>query len=248
MPRFFIRADAISALDGERQIIITGDDAHHISRSLRMATGEKITVCDMQKHIYECTLTKITDTEVYARVDCEALSETEPRVYIRLYQAIPKGDKLETIIQKSIECGVSEIIPFSSERCIAKIDKKDAPKKAMRHNKIAESASKQSGRGIIPEVREAITYKQALEDAKKSDLIIFCYEGDGTQSLKTILKEQGEAKSISVIIGSEGGFSIKEVEMAKEAGARVAGLGKRILRCETAPTFALSCIVYETEL
>ncbi|MBO5374347.1 MAG: RNA methyltransferase, partial [Clostridia bacterium] len=119
---------------------------------------------------------------------------------------------------------------------------------AMRHNKIAESASKQSGRGIIPEVREAITYKQALEDAKKSDLIIFCYEGDGTQSLKTILKEQGEAKSISVIIGSEGGFSIKEVEMAKEAGARVAGLGKRILRCETAPTFALSCIVYETEL
>lgn len=244
MPRFFIRADQIE--DGI--ITITGDDAHHISRSLRMATGEKITVCDMQKHIYDCEITSITDTTVFAKIESESLSDTEPTVFISLYQAIPKGDKLETIIQKSIECGACEIIPFSSERCIAKIDKKDAPKKAMRHNKIAESASKQSGRGIIPQVKEAVSYSEALSLATKSDLAIMCYEGDGTQSLKSILHENKGVKSISIIIGSEGGFSQKEVEKAKEAGIKIAGLGKRILRCETAPTFALSCIVYETEL
>lgn len=248
MPRFFVRAEQIEQLENMRQVVITGDDAHHISRSLRMAVGEGLTICDMQKHIYECTITEITDTYVHARVDSESLSDTEPRAFISLYQAIPKGDKLETVIQKSIECGACEIIPFSSERCIAKIDKKDASKKAVRHNKIAESASKQSGRGIIPEVKEAMSFNEAIKRASESDLAIMCYEGDGTQSLKTILKENKDAKAISVIIGSEGGFSQKEVEKARELGIKIAGLGKRILRCETAPTFALSCIVYETEL
>lgn len=248
MPRFFVRAEQIEELESIRQIVITGDDAHHISRSLRMAVGEGLTICDMQKHIYECTITEITDTRVYARIDGESLSDTEPKAFISLYQAIPKGDKLETVIQKSIECGACEIIPFSSERCIAKIDKKDAQKKAMRHNKIAESASKQSGRGIIPEVKEAMSFDEAIKRASESDLAIMCYEGDGTQSLKAILCESKNAKTISVIIGSEGGFSQKEVERARALGIRIAGLGKRILRCETAPTFALSCIVYETEL
>ncbi len=247
MPRFFIRATQIE--DSTPKIVkIEGDDAHHIARSLRMAVGEKITVCDMQKRVYECTLTLITDTEVRATVDSESESDTEPKIFIRLYQAIPKGDKLESIIQKSIECGVSEIIPFSSERCIAKIDKKDAPKKALRHNKIAESAAKQSGRGIIPVVYEALTFTEAMRDAQKSELVILCYEGDGTLSLKEILRENPGVKSISLIIGAEGGFSINEVERAKLAGAKIAGLGKRILRCETAPTFALSCIAYESEL
>jgi 16S rRNA (uracil1498-N3)-methyltransferase len=248
MPRFFIRAEQIIDTDGTKTVQITGDDAHHIARSLRMATGERITVCDMQSHIYECVLTAITDTEVVAEVESVSDSDTEPRSFIKLYQAIPKGDKLETVIQKSIECGACEIIPFASERCIAKIDKKDAPKKAQRHNKIAESASKQSGRGIIPVVREAMSFGEAIADASKAELFIFCYEGDGTVSIKDILKENSSAKSISVMIGAEGGFSLKEVERAREAGAMLAGLGKRILRCETAPTFALSCIVYETEL
>ena len=248
MPRFFIRQDQIETTEAGKTIKITGDDAHHISRSLRMAQGEKITVCDMQKNVYECVLTKITDTDVLAQVEAESKSDTEPSIYIKLYQAIPKGDKLETIIQKSIECGVSEIIPFSSGRCIAKIDQKDAPKKALRHNKIAESAAKQSGRGIIPVVSEAISFERAISDASKSDLMIFCYEGDNTQSLKEILRQGKGVRTISVIIGAEGGFSQSEVDRARELGAKIAGLGKRILRCETAPTFALSCIAYETEL
>ncbi|MBQ9703816.1 MAG: 16S rRNA (uracil(1498)-N(3))-methyltransferase [Clostridia bacterium] len=249
MPRFFIRAEQVSYLDnGARTITIRGEDAHHISRSLRMAEGEEITVCDMQKNVYVCKISGFSADEVYLDVVEQAASDTEPVCYIKLYQAIPKGDKLETIIQKSIECGVSEIIPFASERCIAKIEGKDIQKKAERHNKIAESAAKQSGRGIIPKVREAMKYNEALNDAADCDLMIFCYEGDNTCSLKEILRENKNAKTISLIIGSEGGFSLKEVELAKGKGAKIAGLGKRILRCETAPSFALACIAYETEL
>lgn len=246
MPRFFIRAEQVD--NSTNTLKITGDDAHHIARSLRMATGERISVCDMQKHVYECTLTDIKDDVVVASIDSVSDSDTEPCVCVTLYQAIPKGDKLETIIQKSIECGVSEIIPFSTERCIAKIDKKDAPKKAVRHNKIAESSAKQCGRGIIPPVREAMSFNEALKDAFKNELVILCYEGDGTTSLKQILAENKSATKISLIIGSEGGFGQKEVEAFRVKGASLAGLGKRILRCETAPTFALSCIMYEKEM
>ena len=248
MPRFFVRADQVKCQDCEKVISIVGDDAHHISRSLRMATGEGLTICDMQKTVYDCTIISITDTEILCKVDNERPSDTEPEIFITLFQAIPKSDKLETIIQKSIECGVSEIIPFSSERCIAKIDKKDAQKKAIRHNKIAESAAKQSGRGIIPIVREAIDYNTAMQEASKADLFVFCYEGDDSVSLKEILKLGKSVKTISLVIGAEGGFSLKEVECARSYGAKIAGLGKRILRCETAPSFALACIAYETEL
>lgn len=248
MPRFFIRADQVRCENGIKTITITGDDAHHISRSLRMATGEKITVCDMQKNVYECVLCDFSDEKVIARVDLEHKSDTEPVNFITLYQAIPKSDKMETIIQKSVECGVSCIVPFSSERCIAKIDKKDEDKKVIRYNKISESASKQSGRGIIPEVKKPISYDTMLKEACKSSYVLFCYEGDGTQSMKDVLKNVKKDDTISLIIGSEGGFSIKEVEKAKESGAYIVGLGKRILRCETAPSFALSCIAYETEL
>ena len=249
MPRFFIRADQVTENEnGANTLVIRGDDAHHISRSLRMATGEEITVCDMQKNVYLCKISRITDSEVTADIVSTSVSDTEPKCYIKLYQAVPKSDKLETIIQKSVECGVSEIIPFMSERCIAKIEGKDIAKKAERHNKISESAAKQSGRGIIPVVKEAMKYKEAIDDAMNSDLAIFCYEGDNTLSLKEILRGTDGIKTISLIIGSEGGFSLSEVEYARAKGAKIAGLGKRILRCETAPAFALACIAYETEL
>ncbi len=249
MPRFFIRADQVeSDENGAKALTIRGEDAHHISHSLRMALGDGITVCDMQKNVYECKISGFSENEVRADIISQSPSDTEPPCYIRLYQAVPKGDKLETIIQKSVECGVSEIIPFMSERCIAKIEGKDVAKKAQRHNKISESAAKQCGRGIIPSVKEAMKFKQAMEDASKSDITIFCYEGDGTTSLKEILRENKDVSSLSLIVGAEGGFSLKEVELAVSLGAKAVGLGKRILRCETAPSFALACIAYELEL
>lgn len=248
MPRFFIQRQQITEKNGIKTVLINGDDAHHISRSLRMAVGEKIEVCDMQKTVYYCTLSKFTEDSVLATVDNEMQSDTEPKYEIKLYQALSKGDKMETIIQKSVECGACEIVPFSSERCVVKLDKKDEKKKIERYAKISESASKQSGRGIIPKVEKILTYNQMLDEASKASLAILCYEGDETLSLKEILQKNPIKKDIAVIIGSEGGFSKKEVELAREKSINLAGLGKRILRCETAAPFTLACIVYETEL
>ena len=246
MPRFFIRQNQIEETDGGKTVSIFGDDAHHISRALRMAAGEKIEVCDMQKNLYICELTGFFDGFVTAKVLDEGKADTEPPYHLRLYQALAKGEKMDAIIQKSIECGACEIVPFSSERCVVKLDKKDEQKKIDRWQKIAEGAAKQSGRGIVPTVKSVLSFKELLSCMKGT--VLFCYEGEDAQSLKQALKNTKIEGEISVIIGSEGGFSQKEAEELKEAGAISVGLGKRILRCETAPIFALSCIAYELEL
>lgn len=246
MPRFFIRQNQIEERENEKIITVTGDDAHHISRSLRMASGEIIEVCDMQKNLYTCELNGFFDGCVTAKVIGESKVDTEPPVFIRLYQALAKGDKMETIIQKSIECGACEIVPFSSERCVVRLDKKDAQKKVERWQKIAEGAAKQSGRGMVPQVKGVISFKELLEDL--SGTVLFCYEAEDTVSIKKALRERKIQGDVSIIVGSEGGFSQKEAKLLKENGAISVGLGKRILRCETAPTFALACICYEIEL
>ena len=246
MPRFFIRQNQIEEVNGVKTVTILGDDAHHISRALRMAAGEKIEVVDMQKNLYLCELNGFFDGSVTAKVIEQSAADTEPPCFIRLYQALAKGDKMETIIQKSIECGACEIVPFASERCVVKIDKKDEAKKIDRWQKIAEGAAKQSGRGMVPSVKGVLSFKELLQDI--SGTVLFCYEGEDTLSIKAALKQAKIQGEICVIIGSEGGFSQKEAELLKEAGAVSVGLGKRILRCETAPTFALACITYELEL
>lgn len=246
MPRFFIRQNQIEELDGERVVAITGDDAHHISRALRMAAGEKIEVVDMQKNLYLCELNGFFEGRVTARVIEEGKADTEPPCFIRLYQALAKGDKMETIIQKSIECGACEIVPFASERCVVKLDKKDEAKKIDRWQKIAEGAAKQSGRGIVPQVKGVKSFKELVENLNGT--VLFCYEAEDTVSIKKALQNNKIQGEVSVIIGSEGGFSQKEASLLKEAGAISVGLGKRILRCETAPTFALACVAYELEL
>ena len=251
MPRFFVTKDQIA--DGF--VTVYGDDAHHISRSLRMAAGEKITVSDMQKREYECTLCEFLPDRVVARIDSERQSDTEPPFTATLYQALPKGDKLDSVIQKSVECGISRIVTFNSERCIAK-ENAPEPKKLQRRERIALEAAKQSGRGIIPEVCATISFKQAIKEASEADIGLFCYEGDDTRSLKSFLHEKKaelaqngkNEPTVSIVIGSEGGFSLSEVEYAKEAGLVPIGLGKRILRTETASSFTLGCLVYEFEL
>ena len=248
MPRFFIAKEQITLENDVKNIHILGEDAHHIARALRMAQGEKIEVCDSSKTVYTCTLEKfIEDKEVIARVDSEKMSDTEPSIEIILYQALPKSDKMETIIQKSVECGATKIVPFKSERCIVKIDKRDENKKLERWQKISESGAKQSGRGIIPKIESILTFDQMIESAKECDLPLFCYESEDGQTIKDMLKCFNGGK-IAIIVGSEGGFSVAEAEKIKQAGIKSVGLGKRILRCETASAFALACIVYENEL
>ena len=244
MPKFFVRQDRIE----NNKITITGDDAFHISRALRMAKGEHITVCDMQCNEYDCVLSEFNPDSVVAEIaGCHKI-DNEPPVKVFLFQALPKGDKLDTVIQKAVECGVFEITPFESERCVVKSKPEAEERKTERRNRISLEAAKQCGRGYIPQVNPTVSFDEALKRAAACDLGIFCYEGENENSLKTLLRENPAATTISVLIGSEGGFSIGEVGAAIEKGMKSVSLGKRILRTETASSFVLSCIAYETEL
>ena len=247
MPRFFVRQDQVS----DTSITVLGEDARHIGRSLRMAVGDVLVICDMQGNEYDCRVASFDgDRAVVADIIASRHSENESPCVIRLFQALPKGDKLDTIIQKAVECGVSEIIPFESERCVVKMRADGEERKNERRMRIAAEAAKQCGRSVLPSVSRTVGYSEMLGMAADSDLFLFCYEGEGTRPLGQILTSyEGELpRRISIVIGSEGGFSIAEAEAAKAAGAQMAGLGKRILRTETASSFVLACLSYVTEL
>lgn len=245
MPRFFVPSENFS----ENEIRIIGEDAFHIARALRMAVGDALTVCDMHGAEYSCALTRIRDDECSCEILSKTEGTTESPIFISLYMAYPKGDKLETVTQKAVELGASEIIPFLSSRCV----KKPKPEKADRENerltRIADQAAKQCGRSRLVKILPSHSYEDALKRASESDAILFCYEGDGARSLREVLSTLNNSiKSVAVVVGSEGGFSLSEVEKAKSIGAYIVNLGPRILRCETAPSYILSAISYHFEL
>lgn len=244
MPRFFVPSENFS----DNTVYIKGDDSYHIARALRMAVGDSVTVCDMQGREHDCRLLKIRDEECMLEILSSTEGKTEPPMQITLYMGYPKGDKLETVIQKAVELGASTIIPFESSRCIKRPKADRAEKQLARLQRIAEEAAKQCGRSKLPVVSETLSYKEMLNRASKDTLMLFCYEGDGAVSLKEALSSKNEPDSISVIVGSEGGFSLTEAEEAKEKGALICNLGPRILRCETAPLYALTAISYKFEL
>ena len=244
MPRFFVNKENIT----EDKIHIFGSDAHHIARSLRMAEGDAVTVCDSCGLEYSCTLSRIRDEECECTVISVEESERESPIDITLCMAYPKGDKLEVVIQKAVELGASRIIPFESSRCIKRPKAEKLDKQLARLAKIAEEAAKQCGRAKIPEVSAPTSFDGMLCEATKSSLTLFCYEDESKTSIKKVLTSEKKPSSVAVIVGSEGGFSSEEAEAAKAAGAIAVTLGKRILRCETAPSFALASIAYELEL
>ncbi len=215
-----------------------------------MKTGENVTLCDMHSVEYECVIEGFEEGAVLLSIVSSSQGKTEPPYKLTLYQALPKSDKMDFIVQKAVETGACRIVPFISERCISRPDAKSLRTKNERWNKIALEAAKQCGRGIVPNVSEVCTYSEAIACACKSDIPILFYEGDGTTSLKEILSKPKCDKSsdIAIIIGAEGGFSLDEVKSAREAGIAAAGLGPRILRCETAPIVALGAISYALEL
>jgi 16S rRNA (uracil1498-N3)-methyltransferase len=243
MARFFVDKEFFTE-DGIR---IVGADAHHIARSLRMAEGDAVTVCDGCGKEYLCTLSKIRDEECLCSIISECDGQGEPPVFITLCMAYPKGDKLETVIQKAVELGVSKIIPFESSRCIKRPKAEKAEKQTQRLQRIAEEAAKQCGRAKIPEITSPMGYREMLGEAKAASLSLFCYENEDGSTVKSALPDK-IPESISVIVGSEGGFSAEEAALACESGAMSVSLGKRILRCETAPLFALTAISYKYEL
>lgn len=239
-------------------IPITGDDAHHIAFSLRMAVGDTLTVCDMQRTEYLCTVTSIKPDQVLLHIDQIRENATELPLDVHLYQSLPKGDKMDYIVQKAVELGVTSVTPVAGARCIVKLDEKGAEKKIARWQKIAEEAAKQCGRGIVPHIHMPVSFARAIEEGKSCDLPLFCYEGDGTRSLRDILsaseadvRAAGSANrrySSAVYIGPEGGYDTKEVALAQDAGFTPINLGRRILRCETASGFVLAAFTYAFEL
>ncbi|MBE6613989.1 MAG: 16S rRNA (uracil(1498)-N(3))-methyltransferase [Ruminococcaceae bacterium] len=246
MPRFFIDASQVYT-DGDACLIrITGEDAHHITHVLRTRIGEEIIACDEAGMVYRTVLTEAGEG-VLLRVLEQSAADTEPPYIATVYQALVKGDKMETVIQKAVETGASVIVPMVTSRAVVKLDEKDAGKKTERWQKIAHEAAKQCGRGIIPRVTLPVSFKEAMQQAASADLALFCYEGGGTESLTTLCRKTEAPKTISLCVGPEGGFADGEAEAAAEAGLRMCGLGKRILRTETAALFVLSCLsaIYE---
>ncbi len=246
MPRFFVLPTDIDK--DSKTAALYGDDARHIARSLRMAVGDLVTLCDGEGTEYGARLTKIRDGECLLSLESESLSEAEPQAEITLFMAYPKSDKLETVVQKSVELGCARIVPFISERCIKRPNDEKKDKQTARLLRIAHEAAKQCGRGRLPEVEPVISFDGLLERIPDYTLTLFCYEGEGTESLKRVLSRGDTYKTIAVIVGSEGGFSETEAEKICAHGGTAVGLGKRILRCETAPTVCLSMLCYALEL
>ena len=246
MPKFFVEPDQIQ--DGK--VFIKGNDAAHISFSLRMAKGDTVRVCDGAGKEYDCVLSAFLSDCVEAEISSVFENQNESPVQIYLYQALPKGDKLETVIQKSVECGVFEIVPFESERCVVKVKEDAEEKKTQRRNRIAEEAAKQCGRGYVPRVLSTVSFERAVEMASAADLALVCYEDEKGTTIKQVLggADAKAISTISIMIGSEGGFSPKEIDAAVSEGLTPVSLGKRILRTETAPIFVLSNVSYQFEL
>lgn len=253
MPRFFI--DPSDVRDGT--VTLTGENARHVSYSLRLAPGDRVRLCDQQT-AYLCEMVSFDGETATARVLSSGPIDTEPPFTARLYQALPKGDKLDTVIQKAVECGACEIIPFESSRCIVRVRAEAEARKTERRCRIAEEAAKQCGRGVIPAVKPTVSFAEALKLASEADLVFFCYEGNGVMPLPAIVEQArpkldailngGRTPEIAIFVGSEGGFSPEEAQAAQDAGFAMTGLGKRILRTETASGFVLSCLVYALEL
>lgn len=252
MPKFFVNSEQVD--NGEIRII--GDDVNHIKNVLRMKVDDVFNVCDNINSInYKVKIDSFESESVVCKIleKCENLAESNVKVHI--YQGLPKADKMELIIQKSVELGVEKIIPVEMKRCVVKLDGKDKLKKVDRWNKISEVAAKQSGRDIIPEICQVETVKQMTEKFDEYDLVILCYENEKDLFIKDILRDskvidilhKNNGIKIAVIIGPEGGIDSSEVNVMNEKGARVVSLGNRILRTETVAISLLSIIMYEFE-
>lgn len=246
MQRFFVEPYQI---EEEKQCIhITGSDVNHIKNVLRMKPGEEVWISSGQEKEYHCAIESLEPEEILLQImDIqEADYELPNRIY--LFQGLPKGDKMELIIQKAVELGVYGIIPVETKRCVVKLDAKKAKKKVERWQQISESAAKQSKRMLVPEVYPVISCKDALVLAKKLDICLIPYElAKGIQDTRDFIDSIAPGKSIGIFIGPEGGFEGEEVEMAVSMGARPVTLGKRILRTETAGLAMLSVLMFHLE-
>ena len=245
MYHFFAAPEQI----GENEIRIVGTDVNHIKNVLRMRPGEQICVSSSRDGLeYRCEIREISSEEVTADIMWAEDGAAELSSQIYLFQGLPKGDKMELIIQKAVELGVHEIIPVASRRCVVKLDAKKEAAKLKRGSAISESAAKQSKRLLIPRIREVMSFKEAVACAEDMDIRLFPYElAKGMEHTRELISSIGPGKKIAVFIGPEGGFAGEEAEYAREHGLEPITLGKRILRTETAGLAVLSVLMYQLE-
>lgn len=237
IPRIFITEESIE----ENVAHITGSDAFHLLKVLRLKIGDHVLICNMKRTEFDGIIHKIKENELLILLGEGKPSSTEFSFEVTLYQGIPKGDKFDTIVQKAVELGVTSIVPVLCERCVSRPNDKAFAKKIDRLNKIALSASSQCGRGIIPTIKRPLNFKKACEAMKQDNICFLCYEGNETVHIKNFLDSK-KTSSISFLIGPEGGLSTGETDLACNLEIPLIGLGNRILRTETASSFVLSAI------
>ena len=249
MPKFFIKSEQIK----DEEIVVIGQDVNHIKNVLRKVQGEEIIICNADnKKDYLCEVKEIEDKKIVCKIKKEMDTTAESNINVTIMQGLPKSNKMELIIQKSVELGVTEIIPVEMERSIVKLSNKDHSKKLERWQKISEVAAKQCGRNIIPVIKPIINTKNICNLIQRYDIVLIAYENEKNTTLKQELKRIAEKYKnkeikIAILIGPEGGISEKEIELLSENGAITVSLGKRILRTETVALNILSIIMYELE-
>ena len=244
MQRFFATPGQIA----KDTILLTGEDVNHIRNVLRMKEGEELWVSDGERYEYHCRIREISAQEIVLDILYAQEPEYELPNRLYLFQGLPKGDKMELIIQKAVELGAAGIIPVAAARSVTRLDEKRAEKKCLRWNQIAESAAKQSRRMKVPKVFPVTDFRDALKQAEELDVVLIPYEkAEGIGAAKELIRGIRPGQSVGIFIGPEGGFEPGEVEAAERAGAKPVTLGRRILRTETAGLAVLSVLMFHLE-
>lgn len=251
MPKFFVNEEQIN----NQEIKIQGTDVNHIKNVLREKVGSELIICNEKTgQDYLCEIKEIKEENIICNIKEKLLNNVESNIKVTIMQGLPKADKMELIIQKSVELGVNNIIPIEMKRCVVKLKDKDKIKKIERWQKISVVAAKQSGRNIIPEINQVENLKNICETFENYDIVLLAYENEKENTIKNELKQlkeknqnKNEDVKIAILIGPEGGIAEEEVEIARKKGAKIITLGKRILRTETVALNVLSIIMYELE-
>lgn len=239
MYHFFIEPKQVR----ENQIFITGPDVMHMRNVLRMKAGEMVSVSDGRGRTYVCSVEKLDPEQIELQIKETKEMSTEPSVSVTLYQGLPKGDKMELIVQKGVELGVTRIVPVATRRTIVKLDEKKAANKVRRWNGIARSAAEQSGRGVVPEVADVLSFAEAVKEARELDQCVIPYElAQDMAKTREILGGIQRGQSVGIFIGPEGGFDQAEVDQVIQSGGHPITLGRRILRTETAGMAVLAML------
>lgn len=250
MPKFFVKEEQIK----DNEIIIIGQDVKHIKKVLRAKIGDELQICNSQNgENFLCEIQDLENEDITCKIKEKIQEKVESNIEVTIFQGLPKADKMEYIIQKSVELGVSNITPVEMKRCVVKLDGKDKIKKIERWQKISEVAAKQCGRDKIPQINNVINIQNICNLISEYDILLVAYENEKENTLKEQiekLKKQNNSESkikIGIVIGPEGGLEENDVNKLKENGAQIITLGKRILRTETVALNVLSVIMYELE-